>query len=182
MPCLSLDGIELMLREGKGLESIAMDMTWQDFEGIVSEIFSANGFRTFRNFRFSSKKKRYEIDVVALAPPRVILTDCKHWCIRQGKASSLRAAAVAQSRRAEEFALKMQEFACLGMERWGEVTIVPIIITLYQESIIENRGTFVIPVFKLNSYIEDVRSGMCDENKVKVPRIDAWQYRNGSRS
>ncbi len=175
MPSPSLDDLESMLREGEGIESIVKDMTWQDFEGIVSEIFSANGFRTFRNFRFSSKKKRYEIDVVAVAPPRIMLTDCKHWSVRQGKSTGLRAAAEGQGRRAEEFASKMQEFGMLGVERWKRAAIIPVVVTLYQESVIESNGTFVVPVFKLNSYIEEVRSGLCDGKEVRARRIDEWQ-------
>ncbi len=174
MPHPSLDDIESMLRDGNDLESIVKEMTWQDFEGIASEIFSANGFRTFRNFRFSSKKKRYEIDVVALAPPRIILADCKHWGIRQGKSSGLRAAAGAQRRRAEEFASKMQEFGNRGIEGGGRAKIIPAVITLYQEAVIESGGAFVVPIFKLNAYIEEIRNGMCDDAETRAPRIVDW--------
>ncbi len=163
-----------MLMDGKDLESIAKEMTWQDFEGIASEIFSANGYRTCRNFRFSSRKKRYEIDVVAISSPRIIVADCKHWSIRSGKSSGLRTAAEAQRVRADEFASKIQEFGRLGIQNWKKATVIPILITLYQESIIEGNGAFVVPVFKLNSYIEGIRNGLCIGTEVRASHIDNW--------
>jgi hypothetical protein len=56
-----------------------------------------------------------------------------------------------------------------------EGSIIPVVVTLYQESVIESNGTFVVPVFKLNSYIEEIRSGMCDDKEARARRIDEWQ-------
>ena len=174
MPALTLGDVQSIVKDGKDVENIAKEMTWQDFEGIAAEIFAANGFRTHRNFRFSSKKKRYEIDVVAMDSPRIILADCKHWSIRQGKTSGLRAAAEAQKVRAIEFASKIQEYGLLGIQEWKPATVIPMVITLYQESIVEGNGTFVVPLFKLNSFIEGARNGLCCGKEVKPRHIDSW--------
>ncbi len=72
---ITYEELEAKIRKGKDIEDIAKEFSWQDFEGIVSEAFSANAFRTFRNFRFSSNKKRYEVDVIAIYKPRMILAD-----------------------------------------------------------------------------------------------------------
>ncbi len=51
---ITYEELEAKIRKGTDIEDIAKEFSWQDFEGIVSEAFSANAFRTFRNFRFSS--------------------------------------------------------------------------------------------------------------------------------
>jgi hypothetical protein len=171
---ISLAELEERIRSGVAFEDATKDLEWRDFEGLVSEVFSENDFRTFRNFRFSSKKRRYEVDVVALERPRIVVVDCKHWRIRLGKASALKAAASAHLGRAVEFGNKLQEFADLGVGDWRSITIIPILVTLYQERITENEGVLVVPVFKLNSFVEELRSGFFDSIKVKVFTIGSW--------
>jgi hypothetical protein len=170
-----LTELEERMRNGVAFEDITKELEWRDFEGLVSDVFSENGFRTFRNFRFSSKKRRYEVDVVALERPRIVLVDCKHWRIRLGKASALKIAASAHLARAKEFGKKLQEFIELGVVEWNCIIIIPILVTLYQERITENGGVLVVPVFKLNSFIEELRSGYFDTIKIKVVRMDSFQ-------
>ena len=162
------------MRNGIDVEDLTKELSWQDFEGIVSEVFSANGFRTFRNFRFSSNKKRYEVDVVGILKPRIMLADCKHWGIRLGKPSALKTAATEQVKRGSEFCNKLQEFNKLKVEDWTVVTAIPVLITLYQERIIQNDGAMIVPIFKLNAFIEEMRNGLFDSASVKIPRVTSW--------
>ena len=165
---------EARMRRGGALEEITKDLDWKDFEGLVSEVLLENGFRTFRNFRFSSKKRRYEVDVVALERPRIVIVDCKHWRIRLGKVSALKVAASAHIARAIELGNKLQEFARLDVGHWGAAKVIPILVTLYQERIMENEGVLVVPVFKLNSFVEELRSGYFDSTIINVYRIDSF--------
>jgi hypothetical protein len=171
---ISLDGLKAKMKEGVGIEELTKELDWKDFEGIVAEVFSVNGFRTFRNFRFSSKKRRYEVDVVALERPRVVVVDCKHWGIRVGKSSALRAATLAHLNRAIEFSGKLQEFPAMNVQDWGEVTAIPILVTLYQEKIFENAGVLVVPFFKLNTFVEELRNGFFESLKAKVMTMYSW--------
>jgi len=171
---ISLAELEESIKSGVAFEDVTKDLEWRDFEGLVSDVFSENGFRTFRNFRFSSKKRRYEVDVVALERPRIVVADCKHWRIRLGKASALKVAASSHLARAVEFGNKLQEFAEMGVGGWHRITIIPILVTLYQERIMENDGVLVVPIFKLNSFVEELRSGFFDSIKVKVFTIGSW--------
>ncbi|MDD1775854.1 MAG: NERD domain-containing protein [Candidatus Methanomethylicus sp.] len=169
-----LEEIEKKIKKGKDLEEAARDFSWQDFEAAVSEVLSANGFRIFRNFRFSSNKRRFEIDVIAISKPRIMLIDCKHWGIRLGKTSAIRSAATAQTNRSAEFSKKLAEFVDFGLEEWKDAIIIPLILTLYQEQVVENDGSVVVPFFKLNSFIEESRNGIFDFKVVKVGRITSW--------
>jgi hypothetical protein len=166
--------LEARVRKGIDIEDVVKEINWQDFEGIVSEAFSVNGFRSFRNFRFSSNKKRYEVDVVAISKPRIILVDCKHWGLRLGKPSALRLAATAQVNREKEFCKKLQEFDSLHVEDWAEATVIPALITLYQERVTQSDGAMIVPVFKLNSFIEEMRNGFFDSTSVKIPHLAKW--------
>jgi hypothetical protein len=175
---LSLAELEERVRSRVAFEDATKDLEWRDFEGLVSDVFSENGFKTFRNFRFSSKKRRYEVDVVALERPRIVVADCKHWRIRLGKASALKVAASAHLARAVEFGNKLQEFAEMGVGGWRSITIIPTLVTLYQERITENEGVLVVPIFKLNTFVEELRSGYFDSIKTKVITMDSFQDRS----
>jgi hypothetical protein len=173
---ISLEELKCKMQGGSSVEEIAKVMDWMDFEGLVSEIFSANGFRTFRNIRFTSKKRRFEVDVVALERPRVVAADCKHWGLRLGKSSQLRSAAMDQLRRAVELSCKMQELPGMDVGEWAEVRTTPILVTLYQERIQESSGVLVVPFFQLNSFVDQLRNGMFDSMRVKIQTLYSWNF------
>jgi hypothetical protein len=173
----SLEELLSMLRRGTPLEEAMKDLEWKDFEGVVSDAFEANGFRTKRNLRFSHEKRRYEVDVVALERPRLVAVDCKHWGIRVGKGSALRAASLAQLNRAMNLGKKAHEIPGMGVGGWGEATIVPCIVTLYEERVVEHGGVMVVPLAKLNSFIEELRSGYFDFLKAKMMTMYSWTQR-----
>lgn len=170
----SLTELWSLLRRGVPLEEALKNLGWRDFEGVVSDAFEASGFRTLRNLRFSHNKKRYEIDVVAMERPRLVLADCKHWGLRSGKSSALKTACLAQLRRAVDLGKKAHEVPGIDIGLWGEATIVPCIVTLHEERIIENGGVLVVPLSRLNSFIEELRSGYFDSLKAKMMTMYSW--------
>jgi len=170
----SLEELSSMLQRGVALEEATKDLGWKDFEGVVSDAFEANGFRTIRNLRFSHDKRRYEVDVVALERPRLVAVDCKHWGLRAGKGSALRAASLAQLKRAVNLGKKAQEIPGIDIGGWGEAALVPCIVTLYEERVVENGGVLVVPLSKLNSFIEELRSGYFDFLRAKVMTMYSW--------
>lgn len=174
MEKLSIEELRSMLQRGVSFEEATKKLGWKDFEGLVSDAFEASGFRTLRNLRFSHNKKRYEIDVVALERPRLIAVDCKHWGLRTGKGSALKAASLAQLRRAMDLGRKAQEIPGMNIGVWGEATIVPCIVTLYEERIVENGGVLIVPLSRLNAFIEELRSGYFDSLKAQMMTMYSW--------
>ncbi len=170
----SLEHLRGLLQKGVSMEEALKDLGWRDFEGLVSEAFEESGFRTRRNLRFSHGKKRYEIDVVAMERPRLVAADCKHWGLRSGKSSALKTASLAQLRRAVDLGKKAQEVPGIDVGGWGEATIIPCIITLYEERIVENGGVLVVPLSRLNSFIEELRCGYFDGLKAKIMTMYEW--------
>jgi hypothetical protein len=170
----SLNELRSLLHKGISMEDALKDLGWRDFEGVVSEAFEESGFRTLRNLRFTHVKKRYEIDVVAMERPRLVAIDCKHWGLRTGKSSALKTASLAQLRRAVDLGIKAQEIPGIEIGGWGEVTIIPCIVTLHEERIVENGGVLVVPLSRLNAFIEELRSGYFDSLKTKIMTMYSW--------
>ncbi|MBC7113277.1 MAG: restriction endonuclease [Candidatus Methanomethyliales bacterium] len=155
------------------MEEILRRAGWKDFEELTSDIMREAGFLTFRNFRFSSRRKRYEIDVIALENPRIILVDCKRWDLRPGKSSALRASASKHLRRSLEFLGKIQEFRSLNISNWKRVILIPIIVTLYDEGIVEYERVLIVPIFKMTSFLEEARDGIFDQITAQISNLES---------
>ncbi len=164
------------MRRGEPFEELLKRAGWKDFEELTSAIMAESGFLIFRNFRFSSKRKRYEIDVIALENPRIILVDCKHWKLRPGKTSALKTSALRHMTRSLEFLGKLQEFRSLNLSGWSNVIIVPALVTLYEERIMEYKKVLIMPLFKIGSFLEGVRSGLFDQISGELLRLERWNF------
>ncbi len=162
------------MEKGVPAGEFAKELCWRDFEEFTAEIFSENSFAVLKNVRFGAERRRYEIDVVAFQRPRVMLVDCKHWSMRTGKSSGIKDAAARQLLRAHHFEGKLIKIIPEAAE-WGRALIIPAIVTLHQEAVTEHNGVFVIPVFKLNQFIEEARSGIFDAKEITLASPKGFQ-------
>lgn len=151
---MKIEEVENFLKEGKTIEEAVANLDWKNFEKFVREIFSFNNFKTLSNFRFKTVR-RFEIDVVAAKNNLIFLADCKEWDKGRYKNSGLRKAAEDQITRAREFGkfMKRNPIAKSKMKISGEAKILPIVVTWYEETISEYQNCFIIPVWKLNSFL-----------------------------
>ncbi|MFZ8830346.1 MAG: restriction endonuclease [Candidatus Aenigmatarchaeota archaeon] len=140
---MELEEIEKMIREGKTVEEVLRLVDWREFEEKVEEIFKIHGFKTKKNFRFKTSK-RFEADIVAEKRDLVFIIDCKKWGKGRYKTYHIKKAAEKQLERTE--AIK-QTF--VGYDK----KIIPMIITLFDEGIYEFNNVFIVPIFKLNSFL-----------------------------
>jgi hypothetical protein len=69
---------------------------------------------------------------------------------------------------------KAQEIPGMDIGGWGEATIVPCVVTLYEERVVENGGVLIVPMAKLNSFIEELRSGYFDFLRAKIMTMYSW--------
>lgn len=170
-----IDEILERVRNGAPIEDLAAGLHWKDFEGFTARVFSENGFLVKRNLRFTSKRRRYEIDVVAVQKPRVFLVDCKHWGMRGGKSNGILRAAERQWLRREEFDAKLPLLLAEETSEWRSAITIPLLVTLFQEGLSELSGTYIVPVFKLNSFIDEARCGLFDGNRTsEVIRLSRY--------
>ncbi len=136
------------------VEEAASKIDWQDFEKLVSEILRENGFVTTKNFRFKTGRK-YEVDVVATRGGVVLCIDCKQWRGGRYKRSALVKAVMEQEERVKELEKYLEDNIETKTEmRIGDLSkFYPLIVTLMQEDVTREGDTFVVPMWKLNSFI-----------------------------
>lgn len=151
---MKLEQVEHFLQQGKTVEEFIEKIDWKQFETFVKEIFSANGFKSISNFRFKNSR-RFEIDIVASKNNLIFAVDCKEWNKGRYKNSGLKKAAEDQIRRTGEFEkfLMKNPIAKSKLRVNSNPKLVSILVTWYDEAISEHQSCFVVPVWKLNSFL-----------------------------
>lgn len=147
---MDLDEIQYQVLHGKSIEEVIRRTDWRGFEDICSKILEENGWKTKKNFRFKTER-RYEIDVLAEKSGNVLLIDCKQWGERAGKVPQLRISARKQTERMVEWK-KINFFNRID----SHPRIIPMIITWLEEGIREDEGVWIVPVFKLNTFLLEI--------------------------
>lgn len=151
-----LEKIKTRVLHGEKIEDVIKELKlgWKGFEDIVAAIFEANNFTVERNFRFKTKR-RYEIDIIAIKRNNAFCIDCKQWGGGRYKKSPLSRAAEEQKKRTDEFDkfLKSNIVAREILRIDKKRKIHPIIVTLLEEEIVAHGGVFIIPLWKLNSFL-----------------------------
>ena len=128
------------IQEGAPIDEVANNIHWKDFEGLVAEILVSKDFEVLRNFRM--KKPTMEIDVVGKRLGVTMLIDCKHW--KRMSYSNLKIIVDKQIKRAEQY-----------IQNKKNMTVVPIIVTLYKEETSFVNGTPIVPIFQFSSFIDE---------------------------
>ena len=142
---MKLEEVEELIKKGKSIEEIFSLLDWKEFEEKVEDIFKVHGFKTIKNFRFKTTK-RFEVDILAEKRELLFVVDCKQWRGGRYKASALKEAAKKNLERAKEI-----KNLLIG----GSKTVIPIIITLFDEAFYEYEGVYIVPLFKLNAFLLD---------------------------
>ena len=128
------------IQEGAPIDEVANNIHWKDFEGLVAEILVSKDFEVLRNFRM--KKPTMEIDVVGKRLGVTMLIDCKHW--KRMSYSNLKIIVDKQIKRAEQY-----------IQNKKNMTVIPIIVTLYKEETSFVNGTPIVPIFQFSSFIDE---------------------------
>ena len=97
------------------------------------------------------RKKRNEIDVVAIKNPFAIVADAKHYSTT-GR-GSIKQAVPAQKERAERLVRHMVESLDCPFSKERITRIFPVIITWLEESFRIHDDIAIVPIFKLNEFL-----------------------------
>jgi len=133
-------------------------LTWKDFEGLVANILTENNFKCTESFRRrgTSDEKGMEIDVIGVRGRTIISIDAKMWGVRGGKGSALRNAAEKQKVRTNRLTSQLKRLSKrIPSIDTGDYTIFPTMVTWLVEEVEMHEGVPVVPVFKLNGFIQD---------------------------
>ncbi|MBS7633640.1 restriction endonuclease [Candidatus Bathyarchaeota archaeon] len=142
------------LRFGADLERVAGFLTWQEFEYIAAFAFEQNGYDVHRNFHFTHKRRRYEIDIVACKRPLIVCADCKHWH-HHLPPSSLKEIVGEQVDRASAFASFSKGKDQLGCA-WVDAKIVPAVLTLTEGHPKFLKKVPVVPILQIQDFIQQL--------------------------
>ncbi|MCS7105842.1 MAG: restriction endonuclease [Candidatus Aenigmarchaeota archaeon] len=142
----------------KNLEKELKILDWKNFEKIVQEIFEVNGFRVKKNFRFKTEKN-YEIDLIAVKENFNFSVDCK----RLGKGRYKKSEILKAVRKQEERTKELKKFLERNLIARESLKIksknfYSLIVTLFEEEVVKEGKTLVVPVCKLNSFLNEVEN------------------------
>ncbi len=131
------------IKNGIEIKEVAKIYSWQDFEKFSAYILEKNNYSTINNFR--TLNPRTEIDVIGMKLEKSIIIDCKHWAYTTE--SKLNNPVKKQIKRVQ--VLSKKDF-------WSNNNIseiIPIIVTLHNEKIINIDNVPIVPIEQLNNFI-----------------------------
>jgi len=154
---IDLEKIEFEVLKNRPIEEILDSFNWKEFEETVAEIFRRNGFFVKQNFRFKTNR-RYEIDVFAIRQDLIFCVDCKKWSEGRNKKSGLKSATKDQEIRMKELKkfLKKNIIAKEMLKIKPKVDYNPLIVTFLDEDLLHENNCFIVPVWKLNSFLLEI--------------------------
>jgi hypothetical protein len=125
------------------LERVSKEAVWQNFEVLVGFIFEANDFQVIVNKVRTFNKKRRQYDVIAKKSDRTYLIECKKWSGNRYRLSALKKAIEQHKERTEFYRILTEE------------DLIPIIVTFIEEDIKFYEDMPIVPIFRLNSFINE---------------------------
>ncbi len=158
---------------GADVEEVAEALDWREFEELTARCLSENGFEVYEHFIFRGNKRRYEVDILGIREPIILLVDCKHWRAGRSKRWRLRRAAEDHLRRTEALVDALPRTPLYRRVcGWSEIVVTPILVTLHQELVILHNQIPLVPVYKLNSFLQDLQGWLDSIYSRKIrPRL-----------
>lgn len=127
------------------LEQLSASMRWQYFEKLAAFIFEENGFDAKQNVIIKDESHKRQFDAIAKRYGVTYLIECKKWKSKRERNSALK---VAVSKHLERCALYESIY---GESKETK----PLIVTLIEEDITEHNGVLIVPITKLNWFINN---------------------------
>ena len=145
------------LSAGASPDSVSNFLDWRDFEALVLDYLSLNGFETIRSLRL--KSRRFELDVVGFnsVSRSAIVIDCKHWAPGYSKRSKLREVAKKHREKVELMAKECnvlkKKYSFLPRAEW----LIPAVVTLTESLKGYVNGSFIIPINGLSDFLTNMQ-------------------------
>ena len=163
---LALEAIKL----GVDGERISRYLSWKEFEKLAAEAFMEIGYEVYGDLRFKYGNRRHQIDLLAYNGILMLLVDCKHWK-KPPSPSEEERMIVEQERRL----IDLKDSLNILWKASGElkeITLIPIILTIYEPSKKLLRGHMFISVGKLMGALEYLERSYYElrNEMVRVPR------------
>ncbi len=125
------------------LQKVSERVVWQNFERLAAFIFEENNFQVETGKVKTFNKKRRQYDVIARKGNKTFLVECKKWAGNRYRLSALLTAVEQHKERSEFYRILTDE------------NVTPIIVTLIEEEILFYEAIPIVPILKLNSFINE---------------------------
>lgn len=140
---------------GGDLERVSQGLGWMEFENFVALAFQENGYAVSRHLRFRSHGRQWEVDLLALQRPLIVLVECKHW--RHGFTHSIVRKTVKEHlAKARAFTEALPGLRRVNILGWSHATVVPALVSLTQSPFKFYEAVPIVPVLQLPSFIYDL--------------------------
>jgi hypothetical protein len=133
------------------LTLVSTVVVWQNFERLTAFIFEENNFQASTNTVKRLKRKRRQYDVIAKTNGKTFLVECKKWAGNRSRLSALKKAIEQHIERTEFYRYLTRENA------------IPIVVTLIEEEIRSYEGVPIVPILRLNSFINELDKEALDD-------------------
>jgi hypothetical protein len=140
------------------LRRVSNEVIWQNFERLTAFVFEKNNFLAVTNTVKTLKKRRRQYDVIAKTNNKTFLVECKKWAGNRSRLSALKRAIELHKERTEFYRYLTREDA------------IPIVVTLVEEEIVSYEGVPIVPILRLNSFINELDNGVLDDLLVIVTK------------
>jgi len=128
------------------LAIVSEESVWQNFERLAAFIFEKNDFRVKVNTVKTWNKQRRQYDVIAGKSDQIFLVECKKWAGNRYRLSALKKAVEQHKERTSFYESITNEDA------------IPVLVTLVEEKIRFYEGVPLVPIQKLNAFINELDS------------------------
>ncbi|HDD56500.1 MAG TPA: hypothetical protein ENG18_00575 [Nitrososphaeria archaeon] len=158
------------IRFGVDGERISRYLDWKEFEKLAAEAFTEIGYEVYGDLRFKYENKRHQVDLLAYNGILMLLVDCKHWK-KPPSPSEEKKMIMEQERRLMDLRDALNIIWKASREL-REITLIPIILTIYEPKKKLFRGHMFISVGKLMGALEYLERSYYElrNEEVKVPR------------
>ena len=126
------------------LAVVSEEVVWQNFERLAAFIFEKNNFRVKVNTVKTYQKTKRQYDVIAWKGNQTFLVECKKWAGNRYRLSAVKKAVEQHKERTTFYADITNEDA------------IPLLVTLIEEEIRFYEGVPIVPVQKLNSFVNEL--------------------------
>ena len=135
------------VKSAEDLQRVSEEVVWQNFERLAAFIFEENEFQVETSKVKTKNKKRRQFDVIAKKEGKTFLVECKKWAGNRYRLSALKSAVRQHKERLEFYNMVTGEHA------------IPIIVTLIEEEILFYEEIPIVPISKLNAFINEEDKG-----------------------
>ena len=124
------------------LESLSHSAKWQYFEKLVAFIFEQNGYDVEAGVVIKTGNGKRQFDVIARKYGKIFAVECKKWRNKE-RVAALNSAVKKHLERCDLYSIARRE------------TVTPLIVTLLDDDIEEIEGVAVVPIMKLNWFLNN---------------------------